>query len=1504
MTTSGRGFDLSFARSSEVIAPVAHLNLVDLSTEVPQFFTPGRMSRNDRVPGNQPSADRAVDRFSGALVMGPGDRDRQGVRADVTGAPVAGGGGGMAGSSVAEELGAMNIHPGRTDLLPEPLPMQPGMGGQRDYRNDFADFLGARNASARQQALAQLRARCEEAERPGCGGPGGANYIHARRAYEQALLFDGAIRLRHTQAAMVQAMSGTATERARAERDHRAAILNLVRLEGNRSTNATNFLNGFTESPVVIGDERARQLSEAEVQWVRTARARDAGFALELFSPQPGQAPRRTNLEPADYEAALSRLLLMSSGANPNQRAIQALARLEPIGAGTYLQRLRSSDQSQVQSTMREIERRISGAPASEVSVAQLLRGVNPDLVRQAQMEEEETVRRSIRAVAQPLEGFVTRTEGGAAAPAQNRARSIEAVRAASRNANLDVQPLLEWMETADFALRLHESATPQAAATALRSLLELAGRANQPNVRASHMVVHLGGEENVRRLVERLEGRDNGHPPARVLEELLRQVSTDHILQRCDDFLLRCRTAALPERYSSADLERVTRDLTMLPRSNRYVQSFLDWVRTEAVLKKIEESGNDRQRVLVAVRELTDLVQARNRFALSAAAGLLLDPQDLGSWRLLRPSRRPEALGERPLTLNVLEAFGRQNPGELNGMRLSLARSLASLPADALTENEYAAMALAASYATSHSDELSRTLVQRLQLAVTDRQQSSMGMNGVVDAIRLRRQNSADRTNVLSELYLCGVDAGFSAPATTSFCRWAREDRDGPSIRILAGLAAGYGSGDRIQADQMARNGMLELVRNPALRNDILAALRQVAEPRVERAESTYNPEDFERCENLAALHDYMSLAYRGLRTEAQQRANRPSPEEQAHVYEATEIRRVAAVMRSSVTDTDTPSAIYNWLTRLPQRMEVRNAPGLISVGGNRGVFETVAEAVPGFRLSRPLRDGLHGLERLSIEGNRLTIAGRSTINIPGRAIGMPQLAQGLNISLNNVQADLRIPEENVLELTNVRGLSILGMQFNENVRLRVDTSDAQNPRLHLETRLPAAILALVQLMDPNAAANINAELPISREQATQLTAVIQELRRPRAQDRNYQRLATSLSGLTVAPELAPIIGDVQSVTRDGDRFNISRQRASQLSIGELRINLPATMSVELSRQGDTFTLTDRSEAPGITATLPLPGDVLERLGVAADMRITGITLGERNRHGQRRLTIRTDSILQEVSVNIVERDGQLNLVENQGRMEVSTRLRFGDGVINANFAFNAREMARGDILRTGWSLNVSGDQAARRALLERFGIPDFIAEGVQDVTSITHRDGTFDICREGRTPSTISRDGLEITVDQRIRIGMTRQEGRVLGEDVQRFDFTVSGINLARLAPEGLPEVYAHTLPAPLRRLRVTHSRLGSMISIPQTGPIRGADFLLDRTMDVQSGTVVLQHPTNPRTSLRVELRNRGGTLEVDNTAEIVLQAVGGLVEQVGREVVLPAVFPPAGIIQRLLR
>ena len=66
----------------------------------------------------------------------------------------------------------------------------------------------------------------------------------------------------------------------------------------------------------------------------------------------------------------------------------------------------------------------------------------------------------------------------------------------------------------------------------------------------------------------------------------------------------------------------------------------------------------------------------------------------------------------------------------------------------------------------------------------------------------------------------------------------------------------------------------------------------------------------------------------------------------------------------------------------------------------------------------------------------------------------------------------------------------------------------------------------------------------------------------------------------------------------------------------------------------------------------------------------------------------------------------------------------------------------------------------------------------------------------------------------------------------------------------------------------------------------------------MNAQSGTVVLQHPTNPRTSLRVELRNVGGNLDIDNTAEVVLQAIGGVVEQGVRDVLLPAALGGVGL------
>ena len=97
---------------------------------------------------------------------------------------------------------------------------------------------------------------------------------------------------------------------------------------------------------------------------------------------------------------------------------------------------------------------------------------------------------------------------------------------------------------------------------------------------------------------------------------------------------------------------------------------------------------------------------------------------------------------------------------------------------------------------------------------------------------------------------------------------------------------------------------------------------------------------------------------------------------------------------------------------------------------------------------------------------------------------------------------------------------------------------------------------------------------------------------------------------------------------------------------------------------------------------------------------------------------------------------------------------------------------------------------------------------------------------------------------------------------------------------------------------QVTVTHSRLGTLISIPHTGPIRSADFTLDGTMNIQSGTVVLQHPTNSRTSLRVQLRNVNGNLELDNTTEVVLQAIGGVVHQVGRDVILPALVPAVGV------
>jgi hypothetical protein len=1358
-----------------------------------------------------------------------------------------------------------------------------------------------------------LRQQVDLASVPGQGGPGGANYIHARIALENALLYDGAINLSSADAAHRQAVAANnQADIARTRRNLEAAMTSMVRMEGHTGTDAQLFLNDWVSMPV---DGRP-DVTAARSEWLRTARARQAGFAVELFTSREGIRESLRN-PPQDYAEALARLQLMARQDNPDAaaraQATQALAPLQQVGVANVLARLRSANADEARQAVQDVEQAI-GVPGRFVPVnaTEILQGTDPSVLRQVVAREDRNLQEGLQAVQVPLSRFVTRGEGGRPATADVRQQAIADVQAAARAGNLDLGVLTDWMQTAHLTLRLHEAATPQDAAQVLQDL-----KAADTNARATWMVAHFNlratqllgaaaqGDERsgIDRLIDALRNGANG---AQLMQSLRSDLTTDHIMQRFDDYRVRCASVQLtvPGNYTSERLAALSRDanLTAMAATNAYAREFVQWAAAEAVLIKIREAAGDKDKVLAASRELVPLMR-NNRYALAAASQLLLDPQDAESWRLMFRRDDRGGAAERPLTTGVLTEFATRHPRELDGLRLALATAMGELPANTLTAGDYSAMALSASACRANTP-LGNALTGRLNAAVTSAESATSAMEGVFEAIRLRRTGSTDATNVLSRLYLNGLDAGFGRPNAFALRRFAVEDGDIPSMRILVGLAAGYGRDGNLQSSHDAVGALLELSRNPEMRARVLATMREIGEPRAERWEARYNPRDFDGAERIAQMHDNMAAVYGNLRTAQEQQANQQLPEQRSHAYEAGEIRRVAQTLRADARATDMPNQIYNWFSRLPQRMDVRNRPGAISVGGGAGVFENVAEAIPGFRISSQMRQALHGLEGLSIDGNRLSIAGRTTINIPGRMIGVPAMTNGLNISLDNVTADLRSPEANVLELTNVRGITLMATDFTETVRLRLNTTDAQNPRLELETRVPPMIHTMMQFADRNASNVIRTEFAISPEQSRQIATVMEELRRPRVEDRNFQRLATSLSGIDANPEIAPVLGAVQSVSRDGNRVTVTRQEATSVSAGDLRINLPRSISAEVTRNGDAFTITDRSEAPGITTRLPLPADVLTRLGVAEDVRLTGVTLGARDRNGHRRLTINTDSILEQVSVTVVERNGQMNIVENGGRAEVATRIRLPEGVIDTTFSFSPQEMARQDILNATWSMNVSGDQAARQKLLERFGIPDFIAQGLRDVSSISHRNGVFDIRREGRNNATISRDGLEITVAPRVTIGMARRQFQFAGENVESFGFSVTGISLARLAPGGIPDIYANQLPAPLRSLTVHHSRLGNMITIPRTGPIRSARFFTDNNMDIRSGNVVVEHPTNSRCSLSVDLRNVNGNLEVDNTTEVVLQAIGGVAEQVGRDVILPALCPGLGILDRLLR
>lgn len=548
-------------------------------------------------------------------------------------------------------------------------------------------------------------------------------------------------------------------------------------------------------------------------------------------------------------------------------------------------------------------------------------------------------------------------------------------------------------------------------------------------------------------------------------------------------------------------------------------------------------------------------------------------------------------------------------------------------------------------------------------------------------------------------------------------------------------------------------------------------------------------------------------------------------------HSYHAREIRRVSSFLEQLRSSEDAVGDSSIILSRLPQELKIEAEGPRMGLSSNN--FRGLLEAIPGLRIPESTID----LKALRFDQNRLRLDG--TVTIKAEILG-----QFVNVNLRESTAELRVDphDRSKITIANIRGVTfdagMITLRLTElSVHLIEDSRGNITLRLFPKVEDTMGLGMLTSALISNLTRPI--DIPLGSKDETPIGTLFSDVRNWVANDRKCANvLAEKLTGMFVDRELASVLGGLRGLEKRNDELIVRSTGGDLHSLGGLPIIWDNEVRSKLTADGRRI---DIKDIRGARIKMPLPGDLAASLGVKnpLEIAITEVTLGPPDRDGNRIAVLKTDGLIEEVSIK-VGKDLRPVAVDRAGNVAVNLTLNQGER-LPLEILFKPEQAMAGDPKKMDLTIRIKTDDQDKIAkVVERFfghDLDPVLRNALRGVTSIEKVGDRVTIHRN--RASTLSMNGLSATVSERVSFKINSDNNDISISDI-------SGVTIDRL-PDAADAIYRRRLPIEIRSLKLSKPDSGGnrTMTIDSSGPMRSATIKLDGSMAAREVAVTVENP-----------------------------------------------------------
>lgn len=470
-------------------------------------------------------------------------------------------------------------------------------------------------------------------------------------------------------------------------------------------------------------------------------------------------------------------------------------------------------------------------------------------------------------------------------------------------------------------------------------------------------------------------------------------------------------------------------------------------------------------------------------------------------------------------------------------------------------------------------------------------------------------------------------------------------------------------------------------------------------------------------------------------------EKAPAKSPEE---IYKEKELSRVQDYAKKHADGT-TIDRTKLTLAALPQDMAVTAKPGQLKLESND--FTRIAEAVPGGYLDPALRTLLGAINSASLDGSKVSIDASTKVPVTVNE-HLPKAELTIKNPSFNVVPDATNP--NRINLENVNGISIglLGVGGDLKKVSFTLTHDDKGQKV-LQIDIPRPEQKQAQSNDLLSRFGRGLQSVANSTALPETTSIKLQLDNPdtaRVVERIFDSvktytkapkksspadLAAGVVGVNLKSTLGGMFDDINSISRHGDKLEISRSKASSHDLGGLPIDIAQTVKAKIDNAGNSLGIKD---IEGISLNLPVPAEVAKALGLPQPFKanLKEVSIGDPDKDGNRTLTVKTDSPLESVQIKV---DKNLKPVtDGKGNISLDLNAKFKGANLPLSVSFNPQQLEKPPATGPDFKISLKGD-ANCLSLIESIAgtkLESPLKDMVSNVTSISKEGDRISIGRD----------------------------------------------------------------------------------------------------------------------------------------------------------------------------